>query len=309
MAKWLCCMFAVLQAVASGAESIREKLEAVTFGDGWKVIEPIAQYDPDNAYDYINGEAEFFMPYGFQKLYAIRLGTAPDAPVTLTVDLFALGSPLDAWGVYRAIRRRDAVPMQVGLEGARTDMIALFCQGPHFARVLISGANKAEEGLFEAAAKAVSASLPQGETPRELALLDVEGVDKDSARYVAKSVLAYPFFPRGLVADAAWKEGDREIRGRVLALTARDDAEAESIFEEYAKWLTDENGGKAVRKSASEMAAEDALYQGVLLRREGQVVFGVIQNGPPDDGAPMLERIVRRYRQASAPAPAQENTP
>ncbi|MBP9003177.1 MAG: hypothetical protein KBH78_06105 [Candidatus Hydrogenedentes bacterium] len=303
--KWWVGLLVLALTIAARGDDLKEKLGAVTFGDGWKVVEPIAEYTADNLYDYIDGEAEFFLPYGFERLYAIRLGTAPDAPVTLTADVYVLGSTMDAWGVYRAIRRQDAQTMAVGMEGARTDTLGLFCQGRYFVRMLLSGGRRAEPGQFDAAAKAVAAVLPQADRPPELALLDTEGVDRNSAKYIAKSVLAYPFFPRGLVADAAWKVGDREQRGRIIVLTTRDDAEARSVFEDYAKWLTDDKGGSIARRSDAELAADDALYRGVLLRREGLLIFGVIQDGPPDDGAAMMDRLVGKYCElTSSPAPA-----
>ena len=296
-------------AVTANGDDLREKLGAVTFGDGWKVVEPIAEYNADNLYDYIDGEAEFFLPYGFEHLYALRLGTAPDAAVTLTADIYVMGSALDAWGVYRAIRRQDAQPMQVGLEGARTDTLGLFCQEKYFVRMLISGGRRAEPGQFEMAAKAVSAVLPQASSPPELVLLDTEGVDRNTAKYVAQSVLAYPFFPRGLIADAAWKTGDQERRGRILVLTARDNAEASSVFDAYARWLTEEKGGALLRRSDTELAADDALYRGVLLRREERLIFGAVHDGPADDGSVMLDRLVRRYQEVSVlPAAADQKT-
>ncbi len=294
----LVCVLCLAVAGPGFADDLKAQLESVVFGDGWKVIAPIAEYNADNLYDYIDGEAEFFLPYGFERLYSVSFGTAPDAAVTLTVDVYIMGSPLDAWGVYRSIRRQDARPMDVGLEGARTETLGLFCQDKYFVRMLLSGGKQADPGLFEAAAKAVSAVMPAAGRPRELMVLDIEGIDAASAKYIAKSVLAYPFFPHGLLADAAWKTGDAEKRGRVLMLTLRDETEAASVFDGYARWLTEEKGGSVLRRNDREMAADDALYRGVLLRREGLCIFGVVHNGPADDGVPMLERMVERFRTA-----------
>lgn len=302
-------LLCLVVAVTANGDELKEKLGTVTFGNGWKVIEPIAEYDADNLYDYIDGEAEFFLPYGFERLYALRLGPAPDTAVTLTADVYVMGSALDAWGVYRAIRRPDAQTMEAGLEGARTDTLGLFCQDRYFVRMLISGGRLAEPGQFEMAAKAISAALPQAPPPLELALLDTPGVDRNTAKYVARSVLAYPFFPRGLIADAAWKTGDQERHGRILILILRDDAEARAVLEAYAKWLSDEKGGQILRRSDSELAADDVLYRGVLLRRQGLQIFGALHNGAADDCAEMLDRLISRFRECSTAPAAADPTP
>ena len=213
--RFLAVLFVTLSVVGPGAfvadAPPETGLAALGFGAEWKLDGAVNQYTTEDLYTYIDGEAEFFFPYGFDRCWSARYAKT-GTELALVIDAYRLGSPLEAYGVYASFRRAEAAAMAAGTEGSVTESLCVFYQGRFFVQIAVSGASEMTADVFTACAKAVAAKLPAGEVPKEVALLHAEGVVKGSERYLPKSLLGYPFFIKGLMADAEW-EG---VKGRVF---------------------------------------------------------------------------------------------
>ena len=89
---------------------------------GWAMEGRVATYTPENLYQYINGEAEIYLPYGFKKAACVRYikaSTPSGRPQEkgMGVNIFEMGSPLDAFGIYSNFRSSTLPPLKVGAEG------------------------------------------------------------------------------------------------------------------------------------------------------------------------------------------------
>jgi hypothetical protein len=103
--------------LSGGAGKPVESLLPKSCASGWAVEGAIAAYTRENLYRHINGEAELYMPYGFQKAAtALYVGTGKKGD-GLVVNVFEMGSLLDAYGIYGNYRAMDAEQIKVGAEG------------------------------------------------------------------------------------------------------------------------------------------------------------------------------------------------
>jgi hypothetical protein len=66
--------------------------------NGWKMSEVPANYDPKTVFSYMNGAAELFLAYNMKKLDVARYEKA-DRPA-ITVEIYQMGSPEDAYGIF-----------------------------------------------------------------------------------------------------------------------------------------------------------------------------------------------------------------
>ena len=73
--------------------------------EGWSRPGDVLTYDADNLWEYINGAAELFVEFGVQ---TCRTADLVSGEVTVTVDLYDMGTPLNAFGVYE--RERPGKP-------------------------------------------------------------------------------------------------------------------------------------------------------------------------------------------------------
>jgi hypothetical protein len=112
---------------------------------------PVRHFDKDNLYEYINGHAEYFIGAGFRTLAVGEYGTGADGQPRVVVNLYDLGTALNAFGVL-ANEAGDREPEAVGALAFRSGQGVDFIQGPYYAQV----------SLFDP-------GLPALETARELA--------------------------------------------------------------------------------------------------------------------------------------------
>ncbi len=289
MRHWMILCLVMLAGIAPAVAadvSLEAGLTALNFGAEWKPDGAVNQYTTEDLYTYIDGEAEFFFPYGFDRCWSARYAKT-GTELALVIDAYRLGSPLEAYGVYASFRRPSATAMAAGTEGSVTESLCVFYQGRFFVQIAVSGASEMAADVFTACAKAVAKQLPAGEVPEEAALLQVDGVKKGSERYLPKSLLGYPFFTKGLMADAEW-EG---IKGRVFVVLSDSEEKAAAVLDQYAEYLGKKGNGAVVSRDKDILSVIDTMYKGVLVKRVGKRVIGVINPDTPDNSAPMMAKL------------------
>jgi len=86
--------------------------------DGWTKSGVQRIYTRQNLFDYIDGGAEVYLAYGFQRLTVLRYAaTSPDSAEkgSITVEVWRMDSSADAYGLFSL--ERDAEKINVGQDG------------------------------------------------------------------------------------------------------------------------------------------------------------------------------------------------
>ncbi len=176
---------------------------------GWQMREAPRTYNTENLYEYIDGNMDLFMAYGFLDLavgdYTPIVGQehapAPH-PGWISVDIYNMGTPLQAFGIFGAEKPTDTgtgteddsepVPVRGGAQGYRTGGTIVFWKGQYCVKVsLIEGEDSAAAmKLAEATAASIGGDAAM---PAELARLPVESRIAGSERYVKKNGLGHRF--------------------------------------------------------------------------------------------------------------------
>lgn len=170
---------------------------------GWALEGALSAYDRESLYQYVNGGAELFLRYGFQRLVSgtyVRGGAADDFVV---VDVYDMGSELGAFGVYAAHEGADSSPLQIGAAGFEDAFLLAFYKGRHFVHMTLNTADRARiHRIAEAVARAIPGDhLP----PRELAYLPEEFRVRGTLEYSPEALLGHGFLPGGLRAQYLWE--------------------------------------------------------------------------------------------------------
>ena len=66
---------------------------------GFEQATPLVVYNSNNIFDYINGEAEVYFPFGFQILYT-QIYKKNQTDIRILVDIYDMGTCLGAKGVF-----------------------------------------------------------------------------------------------------------------------------------------------------------------------------------------------------------------
>jgi hypothetical protein len=270
-------------------------LPAGGFAEGWVMDEKPALFTQDTLFDHINGEAELYIPYGFDALATARYMKKDAAGQEIAVDVYRMGSLLDAFGIWSNYRKADAPGCALGADCVLSSSQMLFYQDRYFVRLQATGTPAPAQDVFLACGRALSQKLPQGKgRPGELELLRVRGVVPKTERYLPQSVLGYPFFRRGLTAEANLTGQ----RAQVFVVIEDSAAAARKAFDRYLASLKEEGRMATLSGKEGRISLEgiDPLYGKVIVELSGRYLIGAIRLKDTAAARPVIEELKNRTR-------------
>ena len=264
-------------------------LPAASCGPGWLVEGKTLSYDRDTLSDRIDGEAELYFPYGFQRMAAARYLPGKSPGAGMDVGIYRLGSLLDAFGMFANYRQKEGRSLAVGAGSSLGPSQLFLYQGSYFVQIQITGSENPDQQALAECGRVVAARLPgSAQRPAELAAFDRPDLVKGSERYLPESLLGYDFLNKGLMADAVL-EG-KTLQVFLLLGTTRETAAA--AFDRYRSQLTrvkPEPGTKDVLY----LEGVDPLYGPVALLRKGSCFAGALKFGGNKGMRGFLESFCR----------------
>ena len=156
------------------------------------------QFYSSDLYRYIDGAADAFL--GFDLVAMVHQEyKAKDADITL--DIYDMGKPLNAFGMYAAERSPSYHFLPLGAEGYVSDFILNFFQGEFYVKLsAFSNDGKSAPDLVPWA-QAISAKIgTEKSMPAALSILPVEGRAEKSEKFVNKSPLGHDFLSPAIEA-------------------------------------------------------------------------------------------------------------
>jgi hypothetical protein len=189
-------------------------LHAIDFPDlkGWKPVSEVLSYNPDNLYEYIDGAADQFIAFGFQELRSRDL--ASDS-LKVTIDIYDMGTRLNAYGMYKTERPGDEQSLAIGTEAYVSPpyQCLLFKENFYVKVNAFEGEITNENGkpLLEAIANALSGEVGY---PKELKLLPSDSKIPDSENFARQAFLGLAELNNCVYAN--YKDGDKEFKYFVI---------------------------------------------------------------------------------------------
>ncbi len=146
------------------------------FVPGWQVSQKGETYDRDNLFNLVDGQADSFFAYGFEKAAVQRYQN--EAGNLLNVEIWQLATDADAYGLFSA--GRSGSPAAIGNAGDSDPGRRLaFWQNRYFVSLHV-GQPVPDETLL-AFARAIAGQLPVGgETPAIVGRLPASGLVEGS---------------------------------------------------------------------------------------------------------------------------------
>jgi len=267
------------------------------FTSQWHLEEQIKMYTQDDLFTYINGEAELFFPYGFERLAsAFYTKKEGDPPIGLVADIYKMGSLLDAFGIYSQFRKPDAEFIPMGAEGFVHSSQLMFYQDRYFVQLSASGISQLDRSVFESCAQAISKALPGPPVkPLELDLLKIPALIPQTERYFPESLLGYSFFHRGLIALAS-HEGKKF---RVFVIKENSAEAAEKTVEAYVRYVKDSGitANKTTDPEGMILFTPDPLHKALMLRQKGRYIVGVTDVDMTSQGTFLVKQLMGRLNE------------
>lgn len=175
--------------------------------EGWRQIGSPQVYTPKNLFNRINGQAQLFFKYGFQKSVSALYQNSFNSKDQVEVDLYDMGDVLQAFGIFSRFRSEDR-SAGVGLESYLEDASLLFYKGKYFAMLYATEGNPP---LLKRIGMTISSGIPNSSPPpKEIDYFPKTGLKPGSIEYYSGGLLGYQFFKRGFQAAYLEKTEDKD---------------------------------------------------------------------------------------------------
>jgi hypothetical protein len=163
---------------------------------GWEANGPDRVFDRTTLYDYMDGGAEVFLAFDFREVWTrtyVPRGSAPAAspagpePPELTLDVYDMGSPAEAFGIFSC--DREDPDAGIGQDSEAGFGLLRFRQGRYFVTVTASAEDEAAlKAVLEIGRAALPALGPPGPRPAILDLLPPAGLRPERTSFFHSNV-------------------------------------------------------------------------------------------------------------------------
>ena len=166
---------------------------------GYKQASEVRTYTPDNLWEYINGAADQFLDYEFQLLQSCDLSKGD---FSVSVDIYDMGSSLNAYGIYMNERPLNKETLAFGVESVISPPYqALLLKDSYYVKIdVLEGEINDKNGtpLLKAIALALKGSHS---LPNEITILPRKNMKSGSQRYANKAFLGLKELNKCIYAD------------------------------------------------------------------------------------------------------------
>jgi hypothetical protein len=244
---------------------------------GWALIQGPQTYNKKTLFGHIDGQAELFFKYGFQKsvftIYHNR--EKPDHQIEL--DIYEMGNVLHAFGIFSRFRAGERA-LGIGLDSYLDDQSALFYKGKYFVMLYSTESNPSVLKQFSMAVslKITDHSPP----PKEIGYFPKNGSKPGSIQYFPEGLLGYQFLKRGFQGTYIEKEenkGEGKEFHLLLAIfkNPQEAISALKVFRDnlYKKGKIDRGSPSPFGSNA--LKGEDPYQGRVIIVQKGQYLLGI----------------------------------
>lgn len=269
--RMLLTTIALTLAVGSGGAEVR-----LDCPDGWTQLGAARSFIDDTLFEYMNGNAEGYLIYGFETMDGI---SCERDGIRLHIDISTMESPDAAWGLYASNRDPLTPEVELGAVGQILDSRAFFVRDRYFVELAAEPAAGPEE--LSGPAAVLDSRLSGGTAlPAALSWFPGDGMRRSTLRMVPQSVLGISTLRRGYLAE--YESGARAF----IALESSDEAAAKVLDALRARW------GETVESAVvgdDAITASDRYLGQILVFRKGSVVAGAVGKEP----GPLPELVSR----------------
>jgi hypothetical protein len=244
-------------------------------------------YKPDTLYQYIDGGADVYLLYDFQLLLHqdFKAGAAD-----MTADVYDMGKPEDAFGVYSAERSPKYNYIPVGAEGYRSKGVLNFFQDHYY--VKLSGSGASVDAQLDQLAHTLSTRIGGSRTaPPLLVKLPQLHRVRHSEQYIRKDPLGHAFLAPAYVVTYA----STPKESKLLVSVANDSAGAKVRLDQLTQHFKKTGECSAATEfGEGGIRAKNSFEGNIIARTQGRYVIVLLN--PPPDGAALLKSTAQALR-------------
>lgn len=286
--------------------------------DGWALIDGPQTYTKKTLFKHIDGQAELYLKYGFQKSIFAIYQNRKNPKNQIELDIYDMENVLQAFGVFSRFRNEDR-PGGFGLDSYLDDHSALFYKGKYFA--LLYATESSPSALKQWATKIASKIVDPSPRPKEISYFPKNGLKPGSIQYFPEGLLGHQFLKRGFqgiyiekekvkveaeAEDKNKKDTEDETKAKtenkefkLFLAIYKDSQEAMSALKAYKEDLSKKGNvfsGSIIEFKALAVRGEDPYQGKVFVLQKGFYLLGVVGFEREEEGEDRLAEFVRNIK-------------
>jgi hypothetical protein len=259
---------------------------------GLKGISSPEFYVPENLFDYMDGQAEAYLAYGFRLLITREYKTGDGSP-PIIVEIYRMEGPLHAFGIYAAERSADDQFIRIGVQGYLGDSALGFWKGPYYVRVISLQTSPATKDLLTGIGTVISDKIEGSYSePETFSAFPENDRVKMSERFIPKNFLGQPFLKNGYRVD--YERGGKNYQIFLLKETSPD--EAQSAFQRYQAFLQSQDENISILKREDYPVAFAKGKGGKTLFHYGAFFGGILNLDDSAEATRIVEQMIQRLK-------------
>jgi len=297
--------------LSSGSTAV-ESLLPKDIPDGWALIDGPHLYTKKNLFEHVDGQAELFFKYGFQKSAFAIYQNKKNHEDQIELDIYDMGNVLQAFGIFSRFRN-EYRPAGIGLDSYLDDRSALFYKGKYFVMLYATESNSPT--LKQWATKIASRIVDSSLAPKEIGYFPQNGLKPGSIQYFPEGLLGHQFLKRGFKGTYLEKNESKEkvetkIKEKEKVKTEdkefqlfmaifKDSREAMSALKVYKDDLSKKgkvSSGSIIELKTWALKGEDPYQGNVIVLQKGFYLLGVVGFEKEEEGEHLLTNFMKNVR-------------
>jgi hypothetical protein len=249
---------------------------------GWTQQGPARSFEPDNLFEYMNGNAEAYLLYRFVSMKGISCQSGES---TINIDISEFEDPEFAYGMFTSTRDPRVPIEKLGVSGQIVPRKGFFTKDKYYVEIS-ANPEKDHSATLRAFLTLIEKNI-QGRSalPDAFSWFPTEGLTPESTRLVPESVLGLRLLKSGYVAQYQAGKG-------FLVRESSPDAAAQV----FAK-LKERFGQTSPVKIADEaFTATDKYLSALCMFRKGRFIGGFTNLPAGRDGVAEAEKLAANVK-------------
>jgi hypothetical protein len=267
---------------------------------GWALIQGPQTYNKKTLFGHINGQAELFLKYGFQKSVFAIYQSKKSREDQIEVDIYDMGNVVQAFGIFSRFRNEDR-PGGFGLDSFLDDHSAFFYEGKYFVMVYAAESNP---DFLRQFSKLISLKISDpSPPPKEIGYFPKNGLKPGSIQYFPEGLLGHQFLKRGFQGTYVEKVGvkagaeDKEIK--LFLAIFKDSQEAMSTLKVYKDDLFKKGkvfSGSIIEFGTRALKGEDPYQGKVIVLQKGFYLLGIVGFEKEENAENLLTEFIKNIK-------------
>ena len=283
---------------ASAAKQQQTGTETITalfkLPQGIQPFTPPERFNPQTLSDKIDGKAELYLSAGFRELNSQRFNFTEGATGWMEVFVYDMASAQNAFAVFSAQRRDDAIALDMAPYAYRTSNALFLTHGPFYLEVIGAEASPEIWSAMRAIGEAfIQQTSVRTEVMSETDLFPSTALIRDSITLIASDAFGYDQFDRVFVAEYQ-VDGNRLVAFLSKRKTPQ---EAQRLAKGYSDFLMT-YGGSNVSQEGGNPAFRviQILGSHEIIFSHGRFLAGIHEAADPRQGIELANRLHRRLK-------------